>query len=112
MTDSSENSNTPAKDVSLLRFWEQEVLPRLTPELVYNHPSHAFQRSAQKWRGGSPFRKSKSGTSFTVWPDNLRFYDAGCEFAGDPIAYIHSIKRNLPPAGVVLGAVFFVPSRF
>jgi len=94
MTDISENSNTPSKDVSLLRFWEQEVLPRLTADLVYDHSSHAFQRSGQKWRGGSPFRKSKSGTSFAVWPDTLRFYDAGCEFAGDPIAYIHSIKVN------------------
>ncbi|MEG5150190.1 toprim domain-containing protein [Microcoleus sp. AT9b-C2] len=94
MTDSSENSNAPAKDGSLLRFWEQEVLPRLTADLVYDHPSHQFQRSTQKWRGGSPFRKSKSGTSFAVWPDTLRFYDAGCEFAGDPLAYIHSIKVN------------------
>lgn len=94
MTDSSENSKTPAKDGSLLRFWEQEVLPRLTADLVYDHPSHQFQRSTQKWRGGSPFRKSKSGTSFAVWPDTLRFYDAGCEFAGDPLAYIHSIKVN------------------
>jgi predicted P-loop ATPase len=93
MTDSSENSNAAA-EVSLLKFWEQEVLPRLTADLVYDHPSHQFQRSAQKWRGGSPFRKSKSGTSFAVWPDTLRFYDAGCEFAGDPIAYIHSIKAN------------------
>lgn len=94
MTDISENSNTPVKEVNLLKFWEQEVLPRLTADLVYDHPSHTFQRSSQKWRGGSPFRKSKSGTSFTVWSDSLRFYDAGCEFAGDPIAYIHSIKVN------------------
>jgi phage/plasmid-associated DNA primase len=94
MTDISENSNTPAKEVNLLKFWEQEVLPRLTADLVYDHPSHAFQRSSQKWRGGSPFRKSKSGTSFAVWPDTLRFYDAGCEFAGSPITYIHSIKVN------------------
>ena len=94
MTDISENGNTSSKKVSLLNFWEQEVLPRLTADLVYDHSSHAFQRSGQKWRGGSPFRKSKSGTSFTVWPDTLRFYDAGCEFAGDPIAYIHSIKVN------------------
>ncbi len=94
MTDIAENSNNPAKEVNLLKFWEQEVLPRLTPDLVYDHPSHAFQRSSQKWRGGSPFRESKSGTSFAVWPDTLRFYDAGCEFAGDPIAYIHSIKVN------------------
>ncbi|MCC3537582.1 MAG: toprim domain-containing protein [Microcoleus sp. PH2017_25_DOB_D_A] len=91
MTHISENSNTKT-DMSLLKFWEQEVLPRLNADLVYDHPSHAFQRSSQKWRGGSPFRKSKSGTSFAVWPDTLRFYDAGCEFAGDPIAYIHSIK--------------------
>jgi len=94
MTDSWENSNTSSKKVTLLSFWEQEVLPRLTADLIYDHPSHAFQRSSQKWRGGSPFRKSKSGTSFTVWPDTLRFYDAGCEFAGDPIAYLHSIKVN------------------
>ena len=94
MTDIAENNNTPAKEVNLLKFWEQEVLPRLTADLVYDHPSHCFQRSAQKWRGGSPFRKSKSGTSFAVWPDTLRFYDSGCEFAGDPIAYIHSIKVN------------------
>jgi putative DNA primase/helicase len=94
MTDYLEYSNTSSKKVSLLTFWEREVLPRLTADLVYNHFSHAFQRSRQKWRGGSPFRKSKSGTSFTVWPDTLRFYDAGCGFAGDPIAYIHSIKVN------------------
>ena len=94
MTDIAENSNTSAKEINLLKFWEQEVLPRLTPDLVYDHPSHAFQRSSQKWRGGSPFRESKSGTSFAVWPDTLRFYDSGCEFAGDPIAYIHSIKVN------------------
>ena len=94
MTDSWENGNTSSKKVSLLNFWEQEVLPRLTADLIYDHSSHAFQRSGQKWRGGSPFRKSKSGTSFTVWTDTLRFYDAGCEFAGDPIAYIHSIKVN------------------
>ena len=94
MTDIAENSNTSAKEINLLKFWEQEVLPRLTPDLVYDHPSHCFQRSSQKWRGGSPFRESKSGTSFAVWPNTLRFYDAGCEFAGDPIAYIHSIKVN------------------
>ena len=91
MTHISENGNTKT-DVSLLKFWEQEVLPRLNADLVYDHPSHGFQRSVSKWRGGSPFRKSKSGTSFAVWPDTLRFYDAGCEFAGDPIAYTHSIK--------------------
>jgi DNA primase (bacterial type) len=94
MTDISENSNTSSKKVSLLNFWEQEILPRLTADLIYDHSSHAFKQSGQKWRGGSPFRKSKSGTSFTVWPDTLRFYDAGCEFAGDPITYIHSIKVN------------------
>jgi len=93
-TDSSENGNTSSKKVSLLTFWEREVLPRLTADLVYDHPSQTFQRSGQKWRGGTPFRKSKSGTSFAVWSDTLRFYDAGCEFAGDPIAYIHSIKVN------------------
>ncbi|MEO9127337.1 MAG: toprim domain-containing protein, partial [Microcoleus sp.] len=91
MTHISENGNTKT-DMSLLKFWEQEILPRLNADLVYDDRSHSFQRSTQKWRGGSPFRKSKSGTSFAVWPDTLRFYDAGCEFAGDPIAYVHSIK--------------------
>jgi putative DNA primase/helicase len=76
----------------LLAHWQQDVLPRLTPELVYDHPCHHFQRSASRWRGGSPFRQSKSGTSFALWPDTLRFYDSGCGFAGDPIAYVHSLR--------------------
>jgi len=55
MTDPWENGNTSSKKVSLVSFWEQEVLPQLTADLVYNHFSHAFPRSGQKWRGGSPF---------------------------------------------------------
>src|SRR4028118_1716654 len=72
ITHSTENSNPSSKKVSLLTFWEQEVVPRLTADLVYDHPSHAFQQSGQKWRGGSPFRKSKSGTSVTVGAAHLR----------------------------------------
>lgn len=81
------------KNTNALRdHWQNDVLPRLTPEIVYTDPSHRFQISPDRWRGGSPFRESKSGTSFAVWPTTLRFYDSGMGFAGDPITYIHSLK--------------------
>lgn len=81
------------KNTNALRdHWQNDVLPRLTPEIVYTDPSHRFQISQDRWRGGSPFRESKSGTSFAVWPSTLRFYDSGMGFAGDPISYIHSLK--------------------
>ena len=51
MTDISEDSNTPAKDVSLLKFWEQEMLPRLTADLVYDHPSHLFNAAIRSGGG-------------------------------------------------------------
>ncbi|MBD2180824.1 hypothetical protein H6G03_06865, partial [Planktothrix sp. FACHB-1375] len=85
---------TQAGTSTLRDHWEKEVLPKLTPEMVYTDPNHRFQISADRWRGGSPFRESKSGTSFAVWPDTLRFYDSGMGFAGDPISYIHSLKMG------------------
>ncbi|HAZ46296.1 MAG TPA: hypothetical protein DDW76_03855 [Cyanobacteria bacterium UBA11369] len=84
---SHSSTSNPLRD-----HWEKDVLPRLTPEMVYTHPSHRFQIGRDRWRGGSPFRESKSGTSFAVWPQNLRFYDSGLNFAGNPISYIHSLK--------------------
>ncbi|MCL1475828.1 toprim domain-containing protein, partial [Argonema antarcticum] len=83
---------TPNGTNALRDHWEKEMLPKLSPEMVYTDPSHRFQISPDRWRGGSPFRESKSGTSFAVWPDTLRFYDSGMGFAGDPISYIHSLK--------------------
>lgn len=82
----------PPESNSLRDHWENDVLPRLTPEMVYTDPSHRFQIASDRWRGGSPFRESKSGTSFAVWPSTLRFYDSGMGFAGDPISYVHSLK--------------------
>jgi hypothetical protein len=82
----------PNQHNDLLKHWENDVLPRLTPEMVYTDPSHCFVVSSDRYRGGSPFRQSKSGTSFVVWFNSLRFYDSGMGFAGDPISYIHSLK--------------------
>jgi hypothetical protein len=58
MTDYSENSNTSSKKVSLLTFWEQEVLPRLTADLVYDHSRTPFNEAARS--GGEEARSAKA----------------------------------------------------
>jgi hypothetical protein len=59
---------------------------------VYNHSSHNFKVSGDKYRGGCPFHDSKSGTSFSVTPSNKLFYCHGCCFGGSPVEYLYSLK--------------------
>ncbi|ACK73704.1 phage/plasmid primase, P4 family (plasmid) [Gloeothece citriformis PCC 7424] len=69
-----------------------EAIAVLTPEQIYDRYPHNFKSDATgKLRGIPPFRESKSGTSFTVFPDG-GFFDAGDGFAGSPADYIHSMR--------------------
>ncbi|WP_013334786.1 phage/plasmid primase, P4 family [Gloeothece verrucosa] len=78
---------------SLIDIYNQ-ALARLTPEIIYSRYPHNFRPDATgKLRGVPPFRHSKSGTSFTVFPDG-GFFDAGDGFAGCAADYIHSINRG------------------
>lgn len=69
-----------------------EAYSRLTVEQIYTDPSHQFKRSGEKYRGGCPLHDSKSGTSFNVTARNLLFNCPACQFGGDPIIYLHSLK--------------------
>lgn len=69
-----------------------EAYSRLTVEQIYTDPSHQFKQSGEKYRGGCPYHESKSGTSFNVTAGNLLFNCPGCQFGGDPIIYLHSLK--------------------
>ncbi len=85
-----QDSNSTNK-VDLIQFAE-DVINRLSSEQIYNLYSHDFKADGNgKLRGKPPFRESKSGTSFTVFP-NQRFFDAGGDFSGSPIDYVHSMK--------------------
>ena len=53
----------------LVSFLKYEVLPRLSPEQIYNWPGHNFQDFGQTLKGNPPWRESASGTSFHVWHD-------------------------------------------
>lgn len=70
-----------------------EAIDRLSVEAIYNNFSHDLLEDGMtgKYRGKPPFRESKSGQSFTVFPDK-GFFDAGDGFAGYPQDYIHSMK--------------------
>lgn len=71
-----------------------EVYTRLDLAKVYTDPAHKFQKSDEKWRGGCPFHKSKSETSFVVSPKEPArvWYCAGCQVGGDPLDYLHRIS--------------------
>lgn len=89
-------NNTQKKKKAVETFDYRALLDeahlRLTVEQIYTHPSHQFKQSGEKYRGGCPLHDSKSGTSFNVTAGNRRFYCPACQFGGDPIIYLHSLK--------------------
>lgn len=70
----------------------EDAVSRCSAEAIYSQYPHDFKAdNTGKLRGRPPFRDSKSGTSFTVFPDK-GFFDAGDNFGGSPIDYIHSMR--------------------
>ncbi|MEC4816941.1 MAG: bifunctional DNA primase/polymerase [Scytonema sp. PMC 1069.18] len=57
----------------LVSFLEYEVLPRLSPEQIFNWSGHHFQQFGNTWKGCPPWRHSSSGTSFHVWWDGSKW---------------------------------------
>ena len=76
----------------LITAYDQAV-DQLSAEAIYSRYNHHFKQGDRKGklRGHPPFRESKSGSSFTVFPDK-GFYDSAEGFAGYPADYIHSMK--------------------
>ena len=70
----------------------EDSIANISVDEVYNHSSHDFKVSGNKYRGGCPFHHSKSGTSFSVTASNKLFYCHGCSFGGSPVEYLHSLK--------------------
>lgn len=83
-----------AEGPSAHQFYNEQVLPLLTADLVYTHASHEWHKSGDTWRGSCPWHNSKSGTSFTITPSKLLWYCSGCCFGGGPIQYIHRLNRG------------------
>src|SRR5262249_10607088 len=61
-----------------------------------------------KWRGGCPWHKSDSGTSFVVSIDSLLWYCAGCNVGGAPLQYLWKLQGGggVTPRGEDLWALY------
>jgi putative DNA primase/helicase len=78
--------------VKLSDFYNEKILPRLTPELVYDWPGHNWHRSREKWRGACPHHTSESGTSFNISLDTLTWFCPACDIGGGPVQYLHWLQ--------------------
>jgi putative DNA primase/helicase len=80
---------------SLGEFLEHEVYPRLTPGHIYTAPAHQWKhQSIRKWQGGCPWHQSKSGTSFVVSVDSLKWWCQGCGIGGGPVQYLWHLRKG------------------
>ena len=77
-------------------FLDQDVYPKLSVEDVFTSPAHAWRERGKTWKGGCPWHESKSGSSFTVDEDSLRWWCGGCQIGGSPTQYLHGLKTGSP----------------
>lgn len=82
---------------------EQEIYPRLTPEILFSWSGHNFKEERSgKLKGSCPWHDSKSGTAF--YTENIQgqwvWRCPACDIGGGPIAYRHRLAGgNGSPRG-------------
>jgi hypothetical protein len=85
-------SSPASRAYSLGEYLDQEVLPRLKPEQLYEQYEHHWQKAGDRWRGCCPWHASESGTSFVVTLANMLWFCAGCNIGGGPLQYLHRLR--------------------
>jgi len=76
-----------------------EAVESVGLERIFDAPEHQFQKSPDKWRGGCPWHRSKSGTSFTVDPETGLWHCAGCQKGGGLLQYLHCRRFGIHATG-------------
>ncbi len=90
-----------------------EVIPHLSVEAIYTAPEHAWkERGSRKYKGGCPWHKSQSGTSFVVNTETMQWWCAGCQVGGGPIQYLHKLRGGAGTSPRGLGYIQIVRELF
>ena len=110
------------KDVDLVEVLKREILPRLSPDMVYR--TEFKTRGAHEWRGACPFHGGKNPSSFRVDPVTLGFQCFGeCKRAGSVVdginngekatgrEWMEGLKALAALAGVSLPSQELTPER-
>jgi DNA primase catalytic core len=92
--------------VDLGRLLDDEIIPRLSAEVLFDHPAHKWHKGPKKWQGGCPWHDSKSGTSFYINPTTKSWRCPGCGVSGGAVQYFFKRLRNDKDAPSPRGADF------
>lgn len=79
---------------NLIDFLDFEVLPRLSPDQIFNWTGHGFRQFGKTLKGTPPWRQSSSGTSFHVWWDGSKWswQDKATSEGGGAVQYRYKLR--------------------
>jgi hypothetical protein len=111
MKQEGKESGSSSEETTLAELLEFEILPRLSPEQIYNHPSHDWRYVGNRMEGAPVWRESSSGRSLHVNLSDCTWYDFGLECGGGPVQYRWAINFGGVPGSTPKGADFVAVVR-
>ncbi|NEP42445.1 MAG: hypothetical protein F6K35_25785 [Okeania sp. SIO2H7] len=101
-----EKSGSVTEETTLAELLEFEILPRLSPEQIYNHPDRDWHYVGNRMEGAPIWRESSSKRSLHVNLTDCTWYDFGLEVGGGPVQYRWATNFGGVPGSTPKGADF------